>query len=147
MLRDDGQLTVLVLLYAAVAAAMVIVAFDVSTVLLGRRNLSAVADGAALAAADAVDRGALYRAGLGAAPPLSQARADQAVRRYLVASGVWPAQRSLRERTSVAAGEVTVELTTVVHVPFVRVLAAFAPRYADGSVAVAAVAHAVSGGG
>ena len=57
---DDGQLTLLVLGYTAIAGLLTVVVVDVSTVFLARRGLAAVADGAAVAAVQSVDRAALY---------------------------------------------------------------------------------------
>ena len=68
---EQGQITLLVLGLAAIAAALVVVAVDASSVFLARRSLAGIADGAALAAAQSVDVNAIYRGTSGAAVPLT----------------------------------------------------------------------------
>jgi len=80
---DDGQLLLLICVYAVVAAVLVMVVVDVSKLFLYRRSLSAAADGAALAAAQSLDRTAFYRQGPGDVLPLGADSADAAVRRYI----------------------------------------------------------------
>ena len=57
---DDGQLILLVLAYAVIAALLVTVVVNVSKVYLNRRSLVAAADGAALSAANQPDLDAVY---------------------------------------------------------------------------------------
>jgi len=87
--RDDrGQLMLLVLVYALVAAALVTVLVDTGSVFIHRRSLAAVADGAALAAAQAIDRPAFYRGDAGDAIPLDPVAARSAVEAYIQANGL-----------------------------------------------------------
>ena len=58
--EDDGQLILLVLAYAVIAALLVTVVVNVSKVYLNRRSLVAAADGAALSAANQPDLDAVY---------------------------------------------------------------------------------------
>ena len=82
--RDDsGQLLLLVLVYAVIAAALVMVVTDVSKVYLARRSLASAADGAALAAAQAIDRGAFYRDGATGELRLDPESAGDAVASYV----------------------------------------------------------------
>ena len=83
-LRDDsGQLTLLVLGYAAVAGLLTVVAVDVSAVFLARRSLVAVADGAAVAGVQSVDRAAVYAgAAAGGSLPLDVATVTTTVAAY-----------------------------------------------------------------
>ena len=69
---DDGQLILLVLAYAVIAALLVTVVVNVSKVYLNRRSLVAAADGAALSAANQPDLAAVYN-GAEATLPLSPA--------------------------------------------------------------------------
>ena len=87
--RDDerGQVTVLVVGFFVVVATLVAVVVDASAAYLQRQRLSNLADGAALAAADAVDLAALYADGVGASLPLSDAAARQQVADYLGVAG------------------------------------------------------------
>src|SRR3954451_6787334 len=59
--QEDGQLTVLMIGYTFIAAVLVLVGVDASKVFLARRALASVADSAALAGAQAIDRAAVYR--------------------------------------------------------------------------------------
>jgi uncharacterized membrane protein len=81
--RDDsGQLLLLVLVYFLIGAAVVMVVTDVSKVYLAKRSLSATADGAALVAAQAIDRAAFYRDGATGELRLDPAAAQAAVTSY-----------------------------------------------------------------
>jgi uncharacterized membrane protein len=129
--RDEGSLMILIIGYAAIVATFIVVAIDVSTVFLARRSTVNVADGAALAAAQAVDRAAVYANGGAGLLPLSDVAADRAVAQYLADAGVrWQWSASVR------GGVVTVMIRRLVRLPFVDVPGAV------GRVTVAATAHA-----
>ncbi|HEX5534276.1 MAG TPA: pilus assembly protein TadG-related protein [Actinomycetales bacterium] len=81
---DDGQVLLLIIAYAALALVLVTVVVGASAVHLERKRLLAVADAAALDAADAIDTGALY--GQGAGPggvPLTDASVRRSVDDYV----------------------------------------------------------------
>jgi hypothetical protein len=90
--RDDGQITLLVLGYVVVALGLILTAASATTVHLTRHRLTAVADGAALDAADALDRQRFYAEIEGAGPGPNQvvALTTESVRtsvaRYLAAT-------------------------------------------------------------
>lgn len=157
LIRDDsGQITLLVIGYAAVALVLVVVGVDVSAVFLARRALASTADAAALDAAQAIDRGAVYAGsitGCGTALPID---ADLARTRALAvladdAADLRTAFRRLDPvDTSVGGGTVTVHLAGRAKVPFGRLLAVLIPGHDDGAVEVDVTAHArspVSAGG
>ena len=90
MKRDDdsGQVLLLIVAYASIALLLVTVVVGASAVHVERKQLLAVADAAALDAADAVDTDVLY--GTGARPgavPLSDRSVQAAVEDYAVAVG------------------------------------------------------------
>ncbi len=136
--RDDGSVLPLLLVYALVAAAMVVVAIDTTTAFLARRSLAALADGAALAAAQSVDDPRFY-AGGNADLPLSVAAVRGAVGDYLAAAEADP---SVQWDVVTDGTTVTVSLRRQVALPFVRLLGVVGAEYADGRVPVAAAAHA-----
>jgi hypothetical protein len=148
--RDDGSILVLVIGYTAIASVLVVVGVDTSKVFLARRALASAADAAALAAAQGVDRDALYN---GAGPrcgrplPLSRDRAASLAARSVALdrSHLGHLFASLSEpTTSVARGTAGVELTGEVAVPFGRVLAWLDPADSGGQVRVSETSHARS---
>ncbi len=81
--RDEsGQILLLVLIFFLIAAALVMVVTDVSKVYLAKRSLASTADGAALAAAQAIDRSAFYRDGASGELRLDPVAAEAAVQSY-----------------------------------------------------------------
>src|SRR4051794_10476906 len=77
---DEGQLTLLIIGFVAIAAVLVGVGVDASKVFLAQRALSAAADAAALSAAQAVDKQAIYTGtggGCGGLLPLDDAEATR----------------------------------------------------------------------
>jgi uncharacterized membrane protein len=130
-LRDDsGQLLLLVLLYTLVAAGLVVVATDAATVFLHRRALASAADGAALAAMQAADEGAIYTGGAGAVLPVDATAARAMVHGYVVDNRLAARFPDFAVRAVAADGRsVTVTLASRVRLPFVGVLGA---QYAAG---------------
>jgi hypothetical protein len=153
---DDGQITLLVIGYVAIALLLIVAGIDASKVFLAQRALSAAADSAALAAAQGVDTHALYTGpGItcGTVLPLDPDRASQ-----LAATALDNDQVSLRNtfvdlgepQTTITGGDASVQLSGQVAVPFGKVLGWLVPSYPDGRVPVTETAHAtspVAGGG
>lgn len=147
--RDEGAITLLVIGYAAIALLLLVVGIDASKVFLAQRALSAAADSAALAAAQAVDRQAVYAGGLrcGSRLPLDARRAG-----VLAATTVEDDRPGLRHdfaavdppQTTVLGATVTVQLSGSVGVPFGRVLSWLDPSRPDGRVRVTEASHAQS---
>ena len=79
---DDGQLLLLVLVYAVIAGLLVTVVVNLSTAYLHRRSLVAAVDGAALSAANQPDLARVYEGG-SAALPLSDEGTTDAVTQYV----------------------------------------------------------------
>jgi len=86
---DDGQVLLLVLVYALIAVALLTVVASASSIHLERKRLLALADAAALDAADAVDVDAFYREGThpGSGVPLTDASVRASVDRYVGLTG------------------------------------------------------------
>lgn len=129
---EDGQVLLLVIGFVVIVALLVTVVANASTAFLARRSLSAWADGAATAAAQSVDEGAVYGGRVGQALPLSAARARAAVAGYAVRNGL-PGRFEGFEVAAVevdpGAGTVRVALATSVDLAFANVVSA---RWADG---------------
>lgn len=87
--RDDGQVLLLILVYALIAVALVTVVVSASAVHLQRKRLLSVADAAALDAADALDTGAFYADGTapGEGVPLTDASVRASVEEYVGLAG------------------------------------------------------------
>src|SRR4051794_15481915 len=147
--RDDGQLTLLVIGYAAIAAVLVVIGVDVSAAFLARRQLSSVADAAALAAAQEVDRAAVYTGAgpvCGGSLPVDAAAAADAVD-AAVADDLPDLGRMFARvdapQTSAAGGVVTVRISGAASVPFGQVIARLLPGR-PAAVPIVVTAHAES---
>ncbi len=84
---DSGQVMLLIIVYAAIALSLILVVFSASSVHLDRKRLLAVADAAALDAADDLDRGGYFDRGVeaGLGVPLTDASVRASVEEYLAA--------------------------------------------------------------
>jgi uncharacterized membrane protein len=150
--RDRGSVALLVLGYVAIAAVLVGAGIDVSKVFLAQRALSAAADDAALAGAQALDRAAVYSGGAaglacGGVLPLDPAAASAAADASLGAdvAGLHQTFAALDPpEVAVSGGVVHVELHGAVRVPVAGVLARLLPRHRAGLVRVGASAAASS---
>jgi hypothetical protein len=126
---DDGQLLLLILVYAVIAAMLVTVVVNVSRAYLVRRALVAAADGAALSAANSPDLERIY-AGAGPVLPLSEAGAWAAVRQYAIDADLADRFDGLRiTEVSTDGQTVKVTLAARVDMPLVNVLS---QRYRGG---------------
>jgi uncharacterized membrane protein len=141
--RDDGQLLPLIIGYAVIVALLITVVADVSKVFLQRRALSAAADGAALAAVNAVDFSSVVSGRIADEQALvvTRARAAETVAQY-AADAHLGAQL---ERFDVRSVQVSPDGTTVtvtvscrVSLPFVNYVSS---DWADG-VPITATASA-----
>ena len=122
--RDErGQSSVLIIGLAVVLLMAAVVAIDASAAFLRRQELDTVADGAALAGADAGSRNlqALYGEGVDAADRLDQAEriARAAVADHLRRTGAHAAYPGLRVQVTFdpAAAAVTVSLSAPLDLP------------------------------
>jgi Flp pilus assembly protein TadG len=146
--RDDGQLTLLIIGFVSIGLVLVVIGVDVSKVFLARRALSSVADAAALAGAQSLDRDAIYTGAAGGCgdllpldPSSAQSRVEEAV-----ADDADDLHGNLADmdapEVNVDAGVVTVQLGGDVSLPFAGIIGWLDPRRRDGRVHVNVVAHA-----
>jgi hypothetical protein len=146
---DDGQVLLLVIIYALIAFSLVTVVVGISAVHLGRHRLLAVADAAALDAADALDRPGFY--GAGGLPPgpgtgqrvvrLSDASVRDSVQRYLGDADLGHRFAALAMSSPTGTPDGTtaeVTLTAVIRLPLVG---AVLTPWSDG-VLISVTSHA-----
>ena len=116
-MRDEqGQVTVMIVGFMLILLGMVAVVVDASAAYLQRSGLDTVADGAALAGAEALDLQAGYEQGLGDLR-LSRQLVDDAVRTYLDQTGARSRFPGLGYSVSVAGNEVVVHVTAPLDLP------------------------------
>lgn len=129
--NDDGQLALLVVGFLLITALLVTVVVNASRVFLVHRSLSAAADGAALAAADALNEAAFYTDPNPQDLPLSSAAASEAAAAYVATADLPARFEGFSAGTSVAPDGVTVTVTcaAVVRLPFLN---AASDGYAGG---------------
>ncbi len=84
---ERGQITLLVIGFAVILLALVAVVVDASQIVLLRRSLASLADGAALSAAQSLAEDALYAGQAGDSLPLDPDGARTAVAAYLRQAG------------------------------------------------------------
>lgn len=113
---EQGQLTLLVIGFAAILLVLVAVVVDASQAVLLRRALASLADGAVLAAVQAASERTLYTHGPGATLPLDPAAARAAVVDYLAGAESGITDLRLVE-VAVAQGRVTVVLSAPADLP------------------------------
>jgi hypothetical protein len=135
--RDEsGQTTLLLIGFFVIAVMLIAVVVDASAAFLRRQSLDAVADGAALAAADGVAGDQVYNGGLGQLAQIDPALAQAAVEQYLADSGAYAQFPGLHYQISSENTSVTVVVTSNLNLPFPL------PGI-DGSAQVVGTAHAI----
>jgi hypothetical protein len=117
--RDDGSILLFGIGLAVAALMIVTAAVNVASLWTTRNILDGVADGAALAAAQAIDVNAVYRNGLGSSLTLSDPIARDRVSKYLQVSGVRSQLSGFSVRAVVVSGRaVTVTVQASPIMPF-----------------------------
>lgn len=144
--RDGGQVALLVLVDVLVAAALVLVVTSAGAVHLARHRLQAVADAAALDAADALDEGRFYAGAgrVGTPVPLTADTVHTSVTAHLAAAGPDARLPPVRIAAAGTADGATADVTlaTTVPLPLITFLAS---RWSDGvPVVVTGRARAVA---
>lgn len=119
--RDEaGQTTIMIVGFAVVLMMTIVVVVDASAAYLQRQGLDNVADGAALAGADAGANGEeVYVGGLDERLDVFAASAEQGVADYLRGTGAFRRYPGLTHRVRVdrAANEVVVEVVAPLDLP------------------------------
>ena len=115
---EQGQTSLLILGFFLVAILLVVVVVDASTAYLRRQQLDAVADGAVLAAADAIQGEQVYEQGLGERAVLDPELARHQVAAYLSLVGAQRRYPGLSYRVSTTGSSVEVRVTTPLDLPF-----------------------------
>jgi len=115
---DTGQTSLLIVGFFLVAVLLVVVVVDASAAYLRRQELDALADGAALAAADAVREEHVYTEGLGERAELDPASARQEVADYFGRIGAHSRYAGLRWTVTAGEESVQVRVTTPLKLPF-----------------------------
>lgn len=128
--RDAGQTTVLTIGYAVLALLLITVVANLSRVFLAHRSLEAVADGAAIAAVQALRDKPYYGGGAGGRLPLDQPAARGAVSDYLAAAHAEQScDRFALDSVTTSHDAVTVRVSCRVRIPFAN---AVSGAYAGG---------------
>jgi uncharacterized membrane protein len=140
---DEGTITLLVVFFAVIVAALITVVVDASTVFLAERQLQSLADGAAATAAQRADLGAIYEGSATDTLPLSPQEVSTAVAGYFDEPAHRPHECHGTEQVVSAQTDgrtVTVHLRCQVPLPFVNVVA----RLWSNGVTIDVVANAES---
>lgn len=116
---EGGQTSLLIVGFFLVAVLLVVVVVDASAAYLRRQELDALADGAALAAADAVREEEIYTDGLGEGlAALDPVAARAQVADYLGRVGAHGRYPGLRYTVIAGDESVEVRVTTPLKLPF-----------------------------
>lgn len=119
-LRDErGQMLPMIIGFGIIVMLLCAVVFDASQAFVYRRGLHAIADGAALAATNGIDKTAIYEGGLGDQVILSRRLAQEQVDRYLAAGNYQSLNCAV---TGLTAARVTVTCDGTVVLPIVNAI-------------------------
>ena len=118
MSREDGQTSLLIVGFFVVAVLLVVVVVDASAAYLRRQRLDALADGAALSAAEALQEEIVYTEGLGELAALDPTVARHHVAEYFGRLGAHRDYPGLRYTVRTEDSSVEVRVTTPLELPF-----------------------------
>jgi hypothetical protein len=117
-LRDErGQMSVMIIGFALVVIAAIAAITDASSAYLQHSGLDTVADGAALAGADALNEPLVYEQGLGETPGLDPELARERVGDYLRDTGAFERFPGLRWEPQISDNRVIVWVTAPLDLP------------------------------
>lgn len=140
---EGGAILLLTIGYVMIAIALIVVAVDASAFFLSRRALAALADGAAVAGAQAEDSNRLYVSGAGSDLPLTQEEVRTEVTSYLAGRDVMTSHPRLQLSDVGTDGRtVTVSLTDDKPLAFLAVLNSFTAAFPGGTARIEVRARA-----
>ncbi len=114
---EAGQMSVLIVGFLALLLILAAVVVDASAAYLRRSAMNNVADGAALAAADAVQGHQVYASGLGVDAPIDANVARRYVADYLVESGATSEYPGLQWRVVQQGADIRVTVSAPLDLP------------------------------
>ncbi len=116
--RDErGQMSLMIIGFMLVTVLAIAAVTDASAAYLQHSGLATVADGAALAGADALDEERIYGEGLGETPALDRRLAEERIRAYLRDTGAHQRFPGLSIESRVLDNEVVVEVSAPLDLP------------------------------
>ncbi len=116
---ENGQLIPLIIGFGIIIILLCAVVFDASQAFVYRRGLNAIADGAALAATNGIDKAAIYGGGVEDKVILSRQLAQEEVDQYIAEGGYTSLDCAV---SALNAAQVTVTCNGTVILPIVNAL-------------------------
>lgn len=114
---ERGQMSLMIVGFTLVVMMAIAAVTDASAAYLQHSGLATVADGAALAGADALDEGVVYQQGIGETPALDRDLAEERIGAYLRETGAYERFPGLRWVPRVTGNEVVVEVSAPLDLP------------------------------
>lgn len=135
--KEDGSILVFGIGLAVTAIMIFTVAVNVATLWLTRNVLDGIADGAALAAAQAIDSDAVYESGVGGNLKLNSSQAKNRVKQYVQTGNIKSQVRELGIKSVVVSGtSVTVTLQAKPNLAFGYLLPISSPVVVSSAKAI-----------
>ena len=135
--KEDGSILVFGIGLAVTAIMIFTLAVNVATLWLTRNVLDGIADGAALAAAQAIDSDAVYESGVGGNLKLNSSEAKNRVKQYVQTGNIKSQVRELGIKSVVVSGtSVTVTLQAKPNLAFGYLLPISSPVVVSSAKAI-----------
>ena len=135
--KEDGSILVFGIGLAVTAIMILTLAVNVATLWLTRNVLDGIADGAALAAAQAIDSDAVYESGVGGNLKLNSSQAKNRVKQYVQTGNIKSQVRELGIKSVVVSGtSVTVTLQAKPNLAFGYLLPISSPVVVSSAKAI-----------
>lgn len=135
--KEDGSILVFGIGLAVTAIMIFTLAVNVATLWLTRNVLDGIADGAALAAAQAIDSDAIYESGVGGNLKLNSSQAKNRVKQYVQTDNIKSQVRELGIKSVVVSGtSVTVTLQAKPNLAFGYLLPISSPVVVSSAKAI-----------